>query len=77
MSQDGQRDSKGQPQGAQGYSKGIQRRPKDAQREPKGFQNTQMEPKVGPGAAGGAPKEAKGKDIYQKTPDQPPKRTLC
>ena len=76
----GQREPKGTPKG----TKGNQRGPKDAQREPKGCQRSQKEPKVGPREAKGAPKspkgsqrKPKGKDIYQKTPDQPPQRTLC
>ena len=84
MSQNGQREPRGRQKGGQGRSKGGQRGPKDAQRgpkntqrEPKGSQRSQKGIKVGPREAKGAPKKSKGKDIYQKTPDQPPKRTLC
>jgi len=73
------KEGQGHSKGNQRGPKDVQRTPKDAQREPKGSQRSQQDTKVGPREAKGAPKKPKGKDItlYKKTPDQPPKRTLC
>jgi len=50
--------------------------PKDGQGEPKGIprdaQRSQKEPEVGPGG-----RKTPQRYIYQKTPTQPPQRTLC
>jgi hypothetical protein len=83
-SQDGQRGPKGRPQGAQGHSKANRSSQKDAQ---KGGQGLPKEPKGTQSGPRGRqrrskdtqrnPKEAKGTNVSQKTPDQPPKRTLC
>ena len=76
--------AKGRPRVGQRDPKAPKGRPKDAQREPKGSPKSQnggqSRPRGRQGRSQGTqrrPKEAKGKDIYQKTPDQPPKRTLC
>ena len=50
MSQDGQREPKGRPKGAEGLPKESKRKPKSAQGTPKALQRR--------------PKEAKGEDIY-------------
>ena len=62
--------TKWSPRAAQRDPKAVQMLPKDSIWNPKWVQGT-------PKALQRHPQEAKGEDIYQKTPDQPPKRTLC
>ncbi len=83
--------AQGHPKGAkeaQSWPKGT---PKDAQWQPKGTPKAPEKAKVGSKGAPGHPKGAqedeswpkgspnggKGEILYQKTPDQPPQRTLC
>ena len=82
---------KGTPKGAKGTPKSGQRKPKDSQRSQKGTKVGPREAKGAPKTPKGSqskPKQAKASQrtqiykyiyiyIYIKTPDQPPKRTLC
>ncbi len=67
----------GAPKGSHRYSRTAKGTPKDSQWEPKG---TQKGGKGSPKETKGTPKTPKRSqrdNIYLKTPDQPPQRTLC
>ena len=59
MSQDGQRDPKGRPKGAQVHPKEHQRSLKDGQREPRAPKGAKMSPKLAQGAPKALQRDAK------------------